>query len=117
MKLLTKKIRADLLKAGDAATETGESGPVLVKFFTPDANATWLVTDATPWPDNPRDLRLFGLADLGDGQPEICYFMLSDIESIRGAMGLPVERDRWFTPNKSLADYAEEARARGHVYA
>jgi hypothetical protein len=30
--------------------------------------------------------------------PELGYFSLSELQSIRGAFGLPVERDMYFTP-------------------
>jgi hypothetical protein len=116
MKLITKKLRAALITAGTAASHTGETGPVLAKLFTPDANATWLICDARE-AENPNDLEFFGLADLGHGEPELCYFLLSDVESLRGSLGLPVERDQWFTASKTLMEYADAARAAGAVYA
>jgi hypothetical protein len=84
--------------------------PVL-KLFTPDANATWLVTECDP--DEPD--RLFGLADLGLNFPELGWFSLSEIKEIRGRLGLPVERDAAFVANKPLSAYAEEARVKGCI--
>ena len=85
----------------------------VVKLFTPDAGATWLITEA-----DPDDLdRLFGLADLGLGFPELGYFSLSEIKEIRGRLGLLVERDASFVANKPLSAYAEEARAKGRIIA
>jgi hypothetical protein len=31
-------------------------------------------------------------------EPELGYFRLSELQSVRGNLGLPVERDRFFTP-------------------
>jgi hypothetical protein len=84
-----------------------------VKLFMPDADATWLVTECDP--DDPD--RLFGLADLGLGHPELGWFSLSEIKEIRGRLGLPVERDLSFVANKSLSAYAAEARAKGRIVA
>jgi hypothetical protein len=85
----------------------------VVKLFMPDACATWLVTECDP--DEPD--RLFGLADLGHGFPELGYFNLSEIKEVRGHLGLPVERDASFVANKPLSAYAEEARANRRIVA
>jgi hypothetical protein len=85
----------------------------VVKLFMPDAGAVWLATECDP--DEPD--RLFGLADLGLGFPELGYFNLSEIKEIRGHLGLPVERDASFVANKPLSAYAEEARANGRIVA
>jgi hypothetical protein len=31
-------------------------------------------------------------------EPELGYFRLSDLQSVRGTLGLPVERDKYFEP-------------------
>ena len=111
MKLLTKDIRRRLIRNGE--TRAGTDTAPIVKLFTPDAGATWLLTEI-----DPRDQsRAFGLCDLGLGFPELGYVNLADIANIRGKLGLPVERDRHFTPDKTLAEYAEEARTAGSVRA
>ena len=111
MKLLTKDIRRRLVRNGE--TRAGADTAPVVKLFTPDAQATWLLTEI-----DPRDpTRAFGLCDLGQGFPELGYVNLADIERLRGKMGLPVERDRYFTPDKTLAEYAEEARTAGSIRA
>lgn len=111
MKLLTKDIRQRLIRNGETGAGT-DTEPV-VKLFTPDADATWLLTEI-----DPRDpARAFGLCDLGLGFPELGYVNLADIEGLRGKMGLPVERDRHFAPDKTLAKYAEEARVAGCIQA
>jgi hypothetical protein len=78
----------------------------VVRLFTPDANATWLISEVDP--DDPD--RLFGLCDLGLGSPELGYVSLSDLKAVRGPLGLPIERDRYFVPAMPLSRYADDAR-------
>ena len=107
MKLLTKAIREKMLKNGIRQTEDENYDPKpVVKIFTPDGSATWLLTELDP-DDNDRS---FGLCDLGMGSPELGYVLISELETARGPLGLPIERDRWFTASKPLSAYAEEAR-------
>lgn len=89
-----------------------ELSPV-VKLFTPDAGATWLLAAVDP--EDP-DLA-FGLCDLGLGEPELGSVRLSEIERVRGALGLPVERDVHFSPDRTLSAYAEAARRSGRIEA
>lgn len=84
----------------------------VVKLFTPDAGATWLITEA--YPDG-KDLRLFGLCHLGLSSPELGYVMLSEIEDVRGKLGLPVERDLYFNAEHRLSVYAKIARHAGMI--
>ncbi len=86
--------------------------PVL-KLFCPDAGATWLISEVDP--DDPD--RLFGPCDLGVGHPELGYVSLSEIASVKGRLGLPVERDLHFVADKPLSVYADEARAKGRIVA
>ena len=117
MKLLTADIRKKLLCNGrlhQKCDETGEPEPDFVpavKLFTPDAGCTWLLTEIDP--DDP-DIA-FGLCDLGIGYPELGSVSLSEMESVRGQLNLPVERDLYFTATKTLS--ADEARARGAIVA
>jgi len=83
----------------------------LVKFFTPDAAATWLLTELDP--EDP-DIA-FGLCDLGLGFPELGSVSLSELDSVRGRLNLPIERDRHFRATKTLSAYADDARAKGAI--
>lgn len=87
--------------------------PPVVKLFTPDGSATWLISESDP--DDPD--RLFGLCDLGLGCPELGYVSLAEITELRGKLGLPVERDQSFVGDKPLSVYADEARAAGRITA
>ena len=66
-------------------------------------------------PDDPD--RLFGLCDLGLGFPELGYVSRGELSRLRGPMGLPVERDLYFEPDRTLGAYAAEARSLGRVAA
>jgi hypothetical protein len=80
-------------------------------FMPHAAAAAWLLTEADP--HNP-DLA-FGLCDLGLGTPELGYVSLGDLETIRGRLGLPIERDTSFVATQPLSAYAEAARAAGQI--
>ena len=106
MKLMTKEIAKKLI-ASDKAADTGEAGDeIVVKYFNPVGAATWFIVSGTPLnedggvdyeTDSPADWQLFGFCDLGfAGCEELGYVMLSDLESIRLAFGLGIERDLRF---------------------
>ena len=111
MTLLTKSIREQLLRNGRTRADLERNGryepdflPV-VKLIAPDAACTWLLTEL--YPDDP-DIA-FGLCDLGMGSPELGTVLISEIEGVRGALGLPVERDMHFSPMHTLSVYARAA--------
>jgi hypothetical protein len=108
--LLTEEDRIRLF--ANALADERDHSPV-VKLFTPDASATWLISECDP--DEPD--RLFGLCDLGLGYPELGYVSLAEITSVKGRLGLPVERDLHFVADKPLSSYAAEAQARGRIIA
>lgn len=87
--------------------------PPVIKLFTPDAQATWLLTEIDP---DDEDLA-FGLCDLGLGTPELGYARLSEIAAVRGRYGLPVERDTSFVADRPLSHFAQEARSAGRIRA
>jgi hypothetical protein len=109
MTLITQAQLDQLLANGKAQRNAIDFKPV-VKLFTPDAQCTWLLTELDP------DHELaFGLCDLGMGEPELGYVSLTELRSVRGRLGLPIERDEHFYADKPLSVYAVEARQHGHV--
>lgn len=90
MKLLTKQNLKDL-PALYSQDGKGMEAVAQVKFFTPDSNFTWYATEYDPETET-----FFGLVDGFD--KELGYFTLKDLQSVRGGLNLPVERDRYFTP-------------------
>lgn len=88
MELLTKEIRSRLPPLYSAETEPD---PLLrAKFFTPDSNWTWYVIEF-----DGQDL-FFGL--VVGFETELGYFRLSELQKVRGPLGLPIERDLFFSP-------------------
>ena len=109
MILIPDDIRQRLLTNGAAERETDHE-PV-VKLFDPTGAATWLITEMMP--DEP-DI-LFGLCDLGFGCPELGYVSLAELESVKGPLGLGIERDMHFDARFPLSVYAEAARIAGRI--
>ncbi len=109
---ITLEEREQMLANGTRSRAGEDIDPYpIVKFFTPDASATWLLTELDP--EDP-DIA-FGLCDLGQGFPELGSVRLSEIDSVRGRMNLPVERDRYFKADKPISKYAEEAHKEGMI--
>ncbi len=100
MKLLTKEILETLPVAYDPEAPLRDL-MIHVKFFTPDGGWTWYVASGEMYEDDPRDFLFFGY--VVGVVPEWGSFLLSELESVRGALGLPVERDLQFRPGKALA--------------
>jgi hypothetical protein len=106
MKLFTEAQRRELLANGQRSAAGDQIDPLpAVKLFTPDAGATWLLSELDP--EDPD--RAFGLCDLGLGCPEIGYVSLTELASVRGWRGLPVERDLHFAADRPLSGYSAEA--------
>lgn len=110
MKLLSDELLRKL-EAQDPYGPTGagreltqEEEQVVCKFFTPDANWTWYAVSASRDPET-GNVQFFGLVD--GLELELGYFWLSELESVRGKFGLPVERDLHWEP-QSLFSLMEE---------
>src|ERR1700722_10179218 len=92
-KLVTNEERSQLLANGGARKRGQGIDPLpVVKLFTPDAHATWLLTELDPTDGDTA----FGLCDLGLCMPALGTVRLSDLETIRGPRNLPVLRDPHF---------------------
>ena len=88
MKLLTQEIRKQLPPIGAQDQETDPT--VYVKFFCPWNHWTWFGYEF-----DGSDI-FFGYVK-GDFD-EYGTFSLSELESVKGPMGLGIERDIHFTP-------------------
>lgn len=92
MKLLTQEIRKRLPALGEHDGDL--EAQVVCKFFDPSGSWTWYVFEGSPVCDddgNEVDFEFFGLVD--GFEKELGYFWLSQLQSIRGAFGLGIERD------------------------
>ena len=70
----------------------------IVKLFHPCGGCTFYVLEAGRQPDG--DLRLFGYcrSALGPDCDELGYASLRELQSVRGPLGLGIERDLYFRP-------------------
>lgn len=112
MKLLLQAQYDQLLHNGrmQAVLEDFDPKPV-VKLFTPDAGCTWLLTAIEP---NEPDIA-WGLCDLGLGFAEFGTVSLSEIQAVRGKLGLPVERDRHFVAKAPISVYMKYSYPAGRI--
>lgn len=109
MKLLTKAAKTKLLANAAFAASGGDTSEIkpVVKFFGGSA-CTWLASEMD------EDGMMFGLADLGFGAPEMGYFDIAELESIKfPPFNLGIERDINFKAKVSLSKYADMARGNG----
>lgn len=103
MELLPDELRA-LLPPIYTNEKLGDRAYAPVKFFTPDANWTWYASEFD------GDDTFFGL--VSGLELEYGYFSLSELESVRGPLGLAIERDVYYTPQTFRDLQAYEAQSR-----
>ncbi len=88
MKLLTKEL---IHRIPPLYSQERVKDPIVhVKFFTPWTNWTWYGLEF-----DGKDT-FFGY--IVGHEAELGYFSLSELASIRGPVGLRIERDRYFEP-------------------
>ena len=88
--LLTKADKKKLPKL--YSQENVKDPMVQVKFFDPTSGWTWYATEF-----DGKDL-FFGFVK--GHEDEMGYFSLCELENTRGKMGLPLERDKFWTPTR-----------------
>lgn len=110
--LITEYERRLLLEHGQARAAGLAIDPLpVVRLFTPDAHATWLLVSLDPADGD----TVHGLIDLGIGMPELGKIKLSDLASIVGPRQQPVMRDRYFRAVRPLSEYLRLAQDNGSV--
>jgi hypothetical protein len=117
VKLLTQALRAKLPPLGATDHLSHDDVRVQVKFFTPDSSWTFYAIEFD------GEHVFFGL--VVGFNIEAGYFSLSELEAVRGPLGLPIERDGsaspttglWFepVPLSRLPEYGRWAGARRAV--
>ena len=110
--LVTEEQRATLLENGQqvAAGEPHDPLPV-VRLFTPDAHAIWLLASLDPADGDTA----WGVMDVGIGMPELGHIKLSDLASIVGPSKQPVARDLYFQAARPLSEYLRLAQENGSI--
>jgi hypothetical protein len=92
---MTKEIEAKLPKLYANENKKPEEVPIIVKFFCPWNSWSWYITEGEKQGD---DFLFFGYVE-GDF-PELGYISLNELESVKGPMGLKIERDMYYGEHK-----------------
>ncbi|MBN9368429.1 MAG: hypothetical protein BGO36_04645 [Burkholderiales bacterium 68-10] len=111
-RLITDEERVQLLAHGQARAAGRAIDPLpVVRLFTPDAHATWLLAALDPEDGDTA----WGVVDLGISMPELGIVKLSDLASIVGPNKQPVMRDRYFEAVRPLSEYLRLAQENGSI--
>ena len=111
-RLITEGERKQLLTLGEARAAGRAIDPLpVVRLFTPDAHATWLLAALDPADGDTA----WGVVDLGISMPELGIVKLSDLASIVGPNKQPVMRDRYFEAVRPLSEYLRLAQENGSI--
>jgi len=103
MKLMTKEIESKMPVLYSNEKKRPDEIPIIVKFFDPTGSWTWYVTEGEQLPDGTWNF--FGL--VRGFETELGYFSQAELESVKGAMGLGIERDLHFGKH-NLAEAMEK---------
>ena len=110
--LITENERRLLLAHGQIRATGQAIDPLpVVRLFTPDAHATWLLAALDPADGDTA----YGLIDLGISMPELGHVKLSDLASLVGPNKLPVRRDQYFKAVRPLSEYLRLAQENGSI--
>jgi len=83
--------------------------PVL-KLFNPLGPAIWLICELDAGGDS-----MFGLCDLGVGEPELGYVSLDELKEVSAGLRIGLELDRAFRARYPISAYAKAARIAGRI--
>jgi len=115
---MTKEIIEKLPKLYVNDGKAPEKVNVIVKFFDPSGSWTWYATEGNPTGEvipaggfkGEMDYEFFGWVDGFEG--ELGYFTLGELsvakEGAKGMRALPIERDRHFGFEHTLAEVKEK---------
>lgn len=110
--LTTSDERTKLLANGSARAAGQSIDPLpVVRLFTPDAHATWLLAVLDPADGDTA----WGLIDLGIGMPELGTVKLSDLAAIVGPRQQSIQRDLYFRASRPLSEYVRLAQIDGSI--
>jgi len=92
MKLLTQAIVKKFPAISETSEKKSEDVEIIAKFFNPMGSWTWYATEYD------GDDLFFGYVD--GNFPELGYFSLKELQSIRLPLGMGIERDKYFPKTK-----------------
>lgn len=95
MKLLTEEIKKKLPKL--YSQEQAEDPLVVFKLFTPDSSFSWFILEGSEIDEG--DWMFFAkVTSHLCPEGELGYVLLSQLEQVKGALGLSAERDLYWKP-------------------
>lgn len=95
MKLLTEEIKRTLPKL--YSQDEVEDPIVPLKYFTPDSSWTWFILEGSEQEDGDWLFFCKAVSHLCP-EGELGYVTLSELQQVRGSLGLSVERALYWTP-------------------
>ena len=104
MKLMTKELE-EVFEKYPLGSQDGLLGQakVIAKFFNPMGVGTWFITEAEKQENG--DYEMFGYCHLGDDEmAEFGYVMLSELQAIKGHLGMGIERDLYLPKDCTLIE-------------
>ena len=99
VELLTKELRQKFPRLGATDRKDPKDAEVIAKFFDPTGSWTWYATEF-----DGKDT-FFGF--VRGFEDELGNFSLSELKSVRGPLGLGIERDLYFGKH-TLAEVMEK---------
>lgn len=102
MNLLPKTLESKFPKLGDTERLDPKDIPIIAKFFDPCGSWTWYATEGERVGN---DFIFFGLVRGFDN--ELGNFTLSELQEVKGPLGLGIERDLHFGKH-TLAEVMKE---------
>jgi hypothetical protein len=108
MTLLTNEIRHTLPRLYKTKNTPLKDKVAVAKFFNPCGSWTWFAVEGEATEEG--DFEFWGLVQ--GHEAEWGYFRLSELTAFRGQLGLPLERDLYFTPTR-MGDLFPELEAEG----
>jgi hypothetical protein len=111
MTFLTEQQRTQMLANGAARAQGQALDPYpVIKLYTLDAPACWLLTELDADGD-----RAYGLNDAGTGFPELGHVSLTALEGVRGPRGMRIVADPHFRARQPLSGYLADAQRDGSI--
>lgn len=102
MELMTKELYKKMPRLYTNEKKKPEDTPVIVKFFDPTGSWTWYATEGE---QKDGDYLFFGF--VRGFENELGYFSLNELKSVKGPLGLGIERDLYFGKH-TLAEVMEK---------
>ena len=86
----------------------GGKAKVIAKYFNPMGVGTWFITEAEKQENG--DYEMFGYCHLGDDElAELGYVMLSELQAIKGRLGMGIERDLYLSKDCTLIEALKQS--------